>query len=114
MLYKKIDNYNCLTNYIYKQIIYIMAKLFQNFSELYNTKYSTNIQFSGSIEAFEQEKDKYYVCINLIVKEYDIIIYNFAKDFHINEKTNSVFLNQYELINIYDKIHNNRTLFNIS
>jgi len=90
-----------------------MEQLFEKYTNLYNIKYKKNIRFSGSIKAYEQLKNRYYVCINLIVKYYDEIIYDFNKDFHINDKINSVFFNQYELIDIYNDIHNNQHLFNI-
>ncbi len=90
-----------------------MDELFEKYSDLYNTKYKKNIKFSGSIRPYKQSENEYYVCINLIVKYYNEIIYDFSKDFHINDKTKSIFMNQYELIDIYNDIHNNQNLFNI-
>jgi len=82
-----------------------MDIIFENYAKLFNAKYNTNLKFKGKIEVFTQENNTYYVYVNLIVKNYfGEIIYDYSKDFHINNETKSIFLNHYELIGIYDDI----------
>ena len=82
-----------------------MDLIFENYAKLYNLKYKTNFKFKGKIEVLTQSDNTYYVYVNLIVKNYfGEIIYDYSKDFNINNKTKSIFLNNYELIGIYDDI----------
>lgn len=90
-----------------------MNELFRKYSDLYNNKYKKNVKFVGSFRAYKQPNNEYYLCGNLIVKNStNEIIYDFSKDFIINDKTISIFFNQYEIIDIYNDICNNNTLFN--
>jgi negative regulator of genetic competence, sporulation and motility len=81
-----------------------MDKLFDKYSNLYNLKYKKNVKFSGYLKAFYQTDGTYYLNCQLIVKNCNEIIYDFCKSFTITDKTKSIFLNQYEIIDIYNDI----------
>ena len=85
-----------------------MEALFAKYTKLYNDKYKKNIKFSGKISGiiYPTNNNYYNININLIVRDYnDEIIYDYNKDFHLNKTLKyNIFMNQYELINIFDDL----------
>jgi hypothetical protein len=83
-----------------------MEQLFEKYSYSYNKKYGTRIKFSGEIKVYKQSDNSYFIKSNLIVKnKFNKTIYDYWKEFNIT-KSQNIFFNQYELIDIYNDIHN--------